>query len=51
MKKYDLFWMTNKEWFSIKENGTFVLNDNAPQEAKISYQHYLAQRNQPLPSD
>lgn len=44
MRKLDYFWMTKKEWYHQRENGTFVLNDDAPKEAKESYHHYLEQR-------
>ena len=43
MKKYDFYWMTNKEWYHQLENGVCVINDNAPIEAQESYRHYLEQ--------
>ena len=47
MMNLDMFWMTNPEWYEIKErpDGTLYdeLKPNAPPEAKASYTHYLAQ--------
>lgn len=42
MRKFDMFWRSNKEWYHF-EDGYFVVNDNAPEEAKKSYEHYLEQ--------
>lgn len=44
MTKLDYFWKSKKEWYHMDENCRFVINDNAPTEAKKSYQHYLEQR-------
>ncbi len=43
MRKLDYDWMANKNWFHLDESGEFVVNDDAPEEAKKSYAHYLAQ--------
>lgn len=43
MTKLDYFWMTNKDWFHMKPNGVYVVNDDAPEEAKKSYKHYVEQ--------
>lgn len=42
MRKLDLFWMTNDEWW---ESIDFVptLKADAPPEAQASYQRYLKQ--------
>ena len=42
MKKIDLFWQSNEDWWEIK-NGIFVVKDDAPAEAKESYARYLEQ--------
>lgn len=44
MKKLDYFWRSNEAWFHMNENCVFVLNDDAPEEARISYEHYLEQK-------
>jgi len=31
------YWMSNKEWYKITENG-FVLTDKAPERAKKSFE-------------
>ena len=41
MTKLDYFWMTNEDWYHITDTCDFVLNDDAPEEAKKSYQNYL----------
>ena len=43
MRKFDYFWRSDKSWYYRKENGACVLKDDAPPEAKESYQHYLEQ--------
>ncbi len=40
MKKKYLRW---KKWSHYEEDGVCVLNDDAPEEAKESYKHYLKQ--------
>ena len=40
MRKFDLFWRSNKDWYHI-ENGKFVVNQNATKEAQESYKHYV----------
>lgn len=42
MKRIDMHWMDKKEWWEIKNHVPVVKND-APQEAKESYKHYLEQ--------
>ena len=46
MRKYDTFWMSNKSWWHWNEAGDQILNDDAPEEAKKSYAHYLEQREE-----
>lgn len=43
MRNLDLFWASKKEWWEIK-NHIRVLRDDAPPEAKESYEHYLKQK-------
>ena len=43
MKKLDFFWKTNKNWYHLTDDLDFVLNDDAPPEARESYKHYLEQ--------
>lgn len=45
MRKLDLYWMTNRSWydFTDDEDATPYLLDDAPTEAKASYEHYLEQ--------
>ena len=45
MTKLDFYWKSKKEWYHLTENGDFVVNDNAPEEAKKSYQNYLKEFN------
>lgn len=42
MKIIDLFWQSNDDWWEIR-NHMIVLKDDAPQEAKESYERYLKQ--------
>lgn len=44
MTKYDYYWKTKKEWYERKENFECVVRDDAPQEAKDSYNRYLQQK-------
>ncbi len=44
MRILDYFWMSNEEWFHMNENCVFVLNDDAPKEARESYENYLRQK-------
>lgn len=43
MRKLDYFWKSNKEWWHRDENATPVLNDDAPKEAKESYENFKRQ--------
>ena len=42
MKKIDLFWQSNDDWWEVKNN-IQVVRDDAPPEAKESYARYLKQ--------
>lgn len=44
MKKLDYYWLSNPAWWHWTENADRVLNDDAPEEAKKSYEHYLEQK-------
>lgn len=44
MRKYDYYWTTNNTWYYFDENGVRHLRDDAPPEAKKSYERYLDQR-------
>lgn len=43
MRKLDYDWMADKSWSHRDESGERVINDDAPEEAKKSYAHHLAQ--------
>lgn len=34
------YWKTNKEWYGIKKDGTFYLKEDAPPEAKESFEKW-----------
>lgn len=42
MRKVDLYWATNKDWWEFK-NHVRVVKEDAPPEAKASYARYLKQ--------
>lgn len=44
MRKLDLFWKTNREWYYYDENLSVHLKSSAPDEAKESFKKYLAQK-------
>lgn len=43
MTKLDYYWASNKSWYHLDSNMQFVVNDDAPEEAKKSYNNYLKQ--------
>lgn len=43
MKKYEWYWHSNKDWYFRRDDGVQVVRDDAPEEAKRSYQIYLEQ--------
>lgn len=42
MRKYDLFWQSNRDWWEFK-NHIPVVKETAPPEAQESYKRYLKQ--------
>ena len=42
MKKLDLYWMSNRDWWEVK-NLVPTIKSNAPSDAKASYARYLEQ--------
>ena len=42
MRKFDIYWQSNKDWFYF-DGFMPKVKDDAPQEAKDSYKHYLQQ--------
>lgn len=43
MRRYDSFWMSNRDWYKLK-NGIKFIKDDAPQEAQESFNRYLEQK-------
>lgn len=43
MRKLDLFWQTNRDWWYRDKNLVPRLKEDAPKEAQDSYKHYLEQ--------
>jgi len=43
MRKKDLYWKKNSDWWYIKDM-EFYMKEDAPQEAKESYERYQKQR-------
>ncbi|MCD8154236.1 MAG: hypothetical protein LUF78_06075 [Clostridiales bacterium] len=48
MRMYDWHFTDNPDWYHRDEFGQPVVNDDAPMEAQISYQHYKQQRAEML---
>ena len=46
MRKIDLYWMENKDWYYEDEDGNYAIKDDAPEETKKSFEHYLEQERQ-----
>ena len=44
MTKLDHYWMTNEEWFEIKDDLTYIIKPDAPKEAQESYKRYIKQK-------
>ena len=42
MRRIDMYWLSNKNWYH-RENGVAVINEDAPEDAKRSYNRYLEQ--------
>lgn len=45
MQKLDIYWKTNKDWY-FYDGLVPKIKDDAPEEAKESYQHYLQQKKE-----
>ena len=45
MRKVDLFWQSNREWWEFRDHIP-VVKASAPPEAQASYQRYLEQMGQ-----
>lgn len=43
MRAYDFYWRTSKSWYHYDETEFPVVNDDAPEKAKKSYEHFLEQ--------
>lgn len=43
MIRNDIYWKTNRDWWYYDENLNPVLKEDAPLEAKRSYENYLKQ--------
>lgn len=44
MKRLDFYWKSDKSWYHWDDKFSYyVINDDAPEEAKESYKHYLEQ--------
>lgn len=46
MTKLDYYWASNEAWYHLNDNMNFVVNDDAPDEAKKSYDNYLRQKKE-----
>lgn len=46
MKKLNLYWMSNPDWFGFADDdeGTPFLTEKAPVEAKESFERFLEQK-------
>ena len=42
MRAYDVFWMSNQDWYEIR-NGVRIIKEDAPSDAQESFNHYLEQ--------
>ena len=42
MKKVDMYWMSNRDWWFFQD-GNYHIKDDAPDEAKVSFERYLKQ--------
>ena len=43
MKYVDMDWMDNPEWWDVDDNDRVYIKNDAPQEAKDSFQRYREQ--------
>lgn len=44
MRKYDYYWMSNENWYYVKDNGVCYIKDDAPPEAQESWKRYRKQK-------
>ena len=44
MRKFDYYWASNKEWYHRDEYDNPILHDDAPKEAKESFERYRKQK-------
>lgn len=49
IKNLDLFWTSNREWYHYRDGYIAQVNDDAPEEAKKSYEHYKEQMAKATP--
>lgn len=45
MKKFDVYWKSNKDWY-FYDGFVPKLKEDAPEEAKKSFEHYLQQKRE-----
>ena len=45
MRKFDVYWKSNKEWYEYDGLVT-KLKEDAPKEAQESFEHYLQQKKE-----
>lgn len=43
MTRLDMFWHSNKDWYIVEKDFEFKIKEDAPQEAKESFERYLKQ--------
>lgn len=43
MRKMNIKWFENPNWWHYNEYGLFEINDDAPKEAKESFERYIEQ--------
>ena len=41
MIAYDLYWKSNDDWWEFDKNFDYVIKEDAPKEAKQSYENYV----------
>lgn len=44
MRKLDLFWKTNREWYYYDDELNVHIKSSAPDDAKESFKNYLEQK-------
>lgn len=48
MKAVDLYWKKNREWYYYDDNLVPRIREDAPEEAKKSYENYMKQKKQSI---